>query len=101
MKKTTITTSLEEFDKTQLMDKRLIDKASLWILRIILNLGRHRELIDKYNGVSKDTILAFLDGNQFLDKDEDKFTREKTLAFFKDSLINIPPQYVKTTILKI
>jgi hypothetical protein len=48
-----------DFDKTQLIDKRLIDKTSLWILRIILNLGGHRQFIDKDNYVSKDTILAF------------------------------------------
>lgn len=48
-----------DFDKSQLIDKRLIDKASLWILRIILNLGGHREFIDKDNYVSKDTLLSF------------------------------------------
>jgi hypothetical protein len=81
-----------EFDKTQLIDKRLIDKASLWILRIILNLGAHREFIDKDNYVSKDTILAFLDGNQFLSDDEDKFSREEVLTFFSESLSKLENQ---------
>jgi len=81
-----------DFDKTQLIDKRLIDKASLWTLRIILNLGGHREFIDKDNYVSKDTILAFLDANQFLDDDEDKFSRAAVLTFFSESLIQLEKQ---------
>jgi hypothetical protein len=44
----TINTAID-FNKSQLIDKKLIDKASLWILRIILNLGGHGELIDKDN----------------------------------------------------
>ncbi len=75
-----------DFDKRQLIDKRLIDKASLWILRILLNLDGHREFIDKDNYVSKDTILAFLDGNQFLNEDEKDFTREDVLVFFRKKL---------------
>ncbi|MEA3228870.1 MAG: AAA family ATPase, partial [Campylobacterota bacterium] len=90
-RKKTVNTAID-FDKTQLIDKKLIDKASLWILRIILNLGGHREFIDKDNFVSKDTILAFLDGNQFLDEDEDKFSREEVLGFFSDSLIKLEKQ---------
>jgi len=81
-----------EFDKSQLMDKRLIDKTSLWVLRIILNLGGHRELIDKDNFVSSDNILAFLDGNQFLDTDEDTFTRDEVLSFFSDNLYKLEEQ---------
>ena len=90
-RKKTITTAID-FDKTQFIDKRLIDKASLWILRIILNLGGHREFIDKDNYVSKDTILAFLDGNQFLDDDKDKFSREEVLTFFSASLLKLENQ---------
>ena len=87
----TINTAID-FNKSQLIDKKLIDKASLWILRIILNLGGHGELIDKDNYVSKDTILAFLDGNQFLDDDEDKFSREDVLTFFSSSLLKLENQ---------
>ncbi len=81
-----------DFEKSQLIDKRLIDKVSLWILRIILNLGAHRELIDKDNCISKDTVLAFLDGTEFLDRDEDKFSREELLSFFSDSLVKLENQ---------
>ena len=81
-----------EFDKTQLIDKKLIDKASLWILRIVLNLAGHRAFIDKDDYVSKDTILAFLDGYQFLDTDDDKFSREEVFAFFSNNLIKLENQ---------
>ena len=87
-RKQTVNTAID-FDKSQLIDKRLIDKASLWILRIILNLGGHREFIDKDNYVSKDNILYFLDGNQFLDTDDDKFSREDVLDFFSATLLKL------------
>mgnify|MGYP000328676666 CR=1 FL=1 len=88
-RKDTITNTAIDFDKTELIDKRLIDKASLWILRIILKLGGHREFIDKDNNVSRDNILAFLDGNQFLSEDEDENIREKAIVFFNESLIKL------------
>jgi len=82
-----------DFDKTKLIDKRLIDKASLWILRIILNLEGHRKLISKDNYISTDdyktSILVFLDGNEFLNTDEDKFTRDKVLTFFSERLTKL------------
>ena len=90
-RKQSVNTAID-FDKSQLIDKRLIDKASLWILRIILNLGGHREFIDKDNYVSKDNILAFLDGNQFLDTDDDKFSREDVLDFFSTNLAKLEKQ---------
>ena len=90
-RKQTVNTAID-FDKSQLIDKRLIDKASLWILRIILNLGGHREFIDKDNYVSKDNILAFLDGNQFLDTDDDKFSREDVLDFLSTNLAKLEKQ---------
>ena len=91
-------------DKPQLMDKKLIDKASLWILRIILNLGAHREFIDNDNNISKDNILTFLDGNKFLNTDDDlnelyinstikdKFSRDEVLSFFSDNLNKLENQ---------
>ena len=87
----TVNTAID-IDKTQLIDKRLVDKASLWMLRIILNLGGHREFIDKDNYVLKDTILAFLDGNQFLSDDKDKFSRDDVLTFFRTNLLKLEKQ---------
>ena len=92
MRRKKIVNTAIKFDKSQLIDKKLIDKASLWILRIILKLGGHREFIDKDNYVQKDTILAFLDGNRFLDADDDKFNREDVLAFFHANLLKLEQQ---------
>jgi len=78
--------TLLKINKEELIDKRLIDKASLWILRIILKLGGHREFVDKDDYISKDNILAFLDGNKFIEKDDNKFTREDILSFFSIKL---------------
>ena len=92
MRRKKIVNTAIKFDKSQLIDKKLIDKASLWILRIILKLGGYREFIDKDNYVQKDTILAFLDGNRFLDADDDKFNREDVLAFFHANLLKLEQQ---------
>jgi len=59
---------------------------------LILTIQNEREFIDKDNYVSKDTILAFLDANQFLDDDEDKFSRAAVLTFFSESLIQLEKQ---------
>jgi len=84
--------TLIDFDKTQLIDKEFIDKASLWMLRIILNLDGHRKLINKDNYVSQDNVFTFLDGNQFLDTDDTKFSRDDVLDFFSDNLLKLENQ---------
>lgn len=56
-KRNSINTAID-VDKTQLMDKKLIDKASLWILRIILNLRGHDEIAVK--NVSTGNVMGFL-----------------------------------------
>ena len=42
--------------------------------------------------VSKDTILAFLDANQFLSDDEDKNSRAEVLTFFSENLQKLDKQ---------
>jgi SpoVK/Ycf46/Vps4 family AAA+-type ATPase len=86
-----------DFNKTELMDERLIDKSTLWLLRIMLKLGGHREFIDKDDYVSKDTLLAFLDANKFLDDDEDKYGRDDVIKFFTQNLIKLEKQKKFTT----
>lgn len=34
--------TLEDFDKIQFVEKELVDRVSLWMLRILLNLGGDR-----------------------------------------------------------
>ena len=81
-----------DFKKSDLIDKQLIDKVSLWILRIILNLGGHRDFIDKDNYVSKENILSFLDGTQFINTKDDNYTRDDVLSYFNDSLVKLTQQ---------
>ena len=48
------------FDKSQFVEKELQDKISLWMLRIIINLGVNREFIDKDNYFRRDEVAYFL-----------------------------------------
>lgn len=85
----TTTTSLEEFDKTKLVEKELIDKISLWMLRIIINLGGSKEFLDKDNRFNKDYIACFLDVGQYAEMDSDDFKRSEVLAILKKNLIKL------------
>ena len=49
-----------DFDKSQFVEPELQDKISLWMLRIIINLGGHREFIDKDNGFRREEVAYFL-----------------------------------------
>ncbi len=77
------TTTLEEFDKTQLVDKELVDKISLWILRIILNLGGAREFIDNNNRLYRDSLAYFLEVGKYVEMDSDDYKRSDVLAILK------------------
>ncbi|MDF1878107.1 AAA family ATPase [Sulfurimonas sp. SAG-AH-194-C20] len=76
-------TTLEEFDKTQLVDSELIDKMSLWILRIIVKLGGAREFIDTNNCFRNDNLAYFLEVGVFVDMDSEEFKRRQVLAILK------------------
>ena len=84
-----ITTSLEEFDKTQLVEKELIDKISLWMLRIIMNLGGAREFLDNNNRFNRDSIAYFLDAGKYVDMDSDDFKRNEVLATLKANHVKL------------
>ena len=75
--------TLEEFDKTQLVDKELVDKISLWMLRIILNLGGAREFIDNNNRLCRDSLAYFLEVGKYVDMDSDDYKRSDVLAVLK------------------
>jgi len=76
-------TALEEFDKTQLVDSELVDKISLWTLRIILNLGGAREFIDKDNCFRNDTLAYFLEVGPYADMDRDEFKRSEVISILR------------------
>ncbi len=76
-------TTLEEFDKTQLVDSALVDKISLWTLRIILNLGGAREFIDKDNCFRNDNLAYFLEVGQYAEMDRSDFKRSQVITILK------------------
>jgi len=74
---------LEEFEKTQLVEKDLIDKVSLWSLRIVFKLGGLRTFIDKDNSFSDDNLAYLLDLGHFVDRDTDEFKRSDVVDILK------------------
>lgn len=83
------TTVLEEFDKTEFVAKELIDKISLWMLRIILKLGGHKKFLDKDNRFENDSIACFLDVGQYAEMDSDDFKRSEVMAILKKNLARL------------
>jgi len=52
------TTSPINFDKSQLVEKELQDKMSLWILRVIFQLDGQKDFIDNRKYFNKDYIAS-------------------------------------------
>ena len=73
----------EEFDKTQFVEKELIDKMSLWMLRIIINLNGAKEFLDSNNCFKKDSIAYFLEVGKYVDMESDDFKRSEVFAILK------------------
>jgi len=90
-------TILEEFDKTELVDKELIDKISLWMLRIIVKLGGAKEFIDKDNFIRRDSIAYFLDIGKYVEMDNEDFKRSEPLAILKKNYIKLEKRKRFTT----
>ena len=81
-----------EIAKSELIDVNFIDKASLWILRIILRLNGHREFIDSNGDISKDTLAYFLDLNKYVEMDSEDYTRNEVLDILMVSLARLEKQ---------
>jgi len=84
-----IVTMAEEFDQTQLVEKELVDKISLWILRMILNLGGAREFIDKDNRFMRDQIAYFLEVGNYVNMDGDTFKRSDVIHILQKNLTKL------------
>jgi hypothetical protein len=84
-----IVTIPEEFDKTQLVEKELVDKISLWMLRMILNLGGAREFIDKNNCFMRDQIAYFLEVGNYVNMDGDAFKRSDVIDILQKNLTKL------------
>ncbi len=73
----------EEFDKTQLVEKELVDKMSLWMLRMIIKLNGAREFLDNNNCFRRDSIAYFLEVGKYVDMDSNDFKRSEVFAILK------------------
>ena len=69
----------ENFDKTQLVEKELVDKISLWMLRVILNLGGMGEFLDRLNCFYRESMAYFLDLGRYVEMDSNDFNRKEVL----------------------
>ncbi|OIP54339.1 MAG: AAA family ATPase [Helicobacteraceae bacterium CG2_30_36_10] len=86
-----------ECEKSDFIDKELIDKASLWILRIILKLNGHREFIDKNNEFSKENLVHFLALSKYGAMDSDEYTRVEILTILQENLAALEKRTSFTT----
>ena len=75
--------STVNFDKSLLVEKELQDKISLWMLRAIVNLGGHKEFIDKNNYFNKDDMAYYLELGKYVDMDSDDFQRSQPIGILK------------------
>ena len=89
MRRRRIKATFEEFDKTQLVEKELVDKISLWMLRVILNLGGAREFLDNNNRFCRESIVYFLDVGKYVDMDNDEFKRAEVFSILKQNHLRL------------
>ena len=75
--------SNEPYDKTQFVEKELIDKISLWTLRVIFRLGASRKFLNNNDCFDSDSLACFLDLEKFVDMDSDDFKRREVFAILK------------------
>ena len=78
--------------KTNYVEKRLIDKVSLWVLRMILNLGGHKDFVDKDRYFREEDLAHFLGLSKHLSFERSKYTRNQILNLLKDNLKKLENQ---------
>ena len=56
-------------DKTHYIEAQLIDKVTLWALRVILKLGGSKVYFDQRGNVTDETLASFLDLGHYTQSD--------------------------------
>ncbi|NPA66006.1 MAG: ATP-binding protein [Epsilonproteobacteria bacterium] len=79
----------DQFDKTHFIEPELVDKVTLWILRIIMKLGASNKFIDKENTFYLDYIAYFLDVGKYVEMDPSDFKRSEVLKIFKKNYLKL------------
>ncbi len=100
MRKQKINTNYSfNYKPSDYIDSLLVEKATLWILRIIFKLGGHKEFIDKDGYVNKDSIIYFLEGSQYLSDDkEGPESRKDILEEFAEKLKKLESKKLTQTL---
>ena len=74
----------EDFDMEQHVGKELVDKFTLWALRILINLKGINEFIDKDNEIASEEVACFLSMQELINNDN--FTKKEALSFLREKL---------------
>ncbi len=67
----------------EIVEPELVDKITYWILKIILELGGHKEFIDSDNDFTHETMAKFLGLSKYIAFDYDDFHRSEPLNILK------------------
>jgi len=84
-----------EIDKELIVEKELIDKCTLWMLRVILKLGGYQCFLNN-NSFANDEVALFLDLEEFVEK-EDLFTKSEILCTLNEKLENLEKRVMLST----
>ncbi len=64
----------------------IVDKITLWMLRIILDLNLGREFLDERNNFFDDSVATFLGLGEFVKKDRKEFSRSEVFEILNQRL---------------
>jgi SpoVK/Ycf46/Vps4 family AAA+-type ATPase len=70
----------------ELIVKEVEDKVTYWILKIIIEMGGHKEFIDSENDFGYDDMAIFLGLEKYVEFDYDDFNRTEPLLILKKRL---------------
>jgi SpoVK/Ycf46/Vps4 family AAA+-type ATPase len=68
---------------TGYIEKELVDKVSLWILRIIFELDAARKFLDADNRFYSDSLTCFLNLDEYVNLGRDDFSKSDIFAILK------------------
>jgi len=67
----------------EIVEPELVDKITFWILKIIIDLGGHKQFIDADNNFPYETLAKFLGLEKYVAFDYDNFHRSEPLNILK------------------
>ena len=67
----------------EIVEPELVDKITFWILKIIIDLGGHKQFIDSDNDFTHETMAKFLGLEKYVAFDYDDFHRNEPLKILQ------------------